>query len=151
MNFDLKLDSTGLTDCCPPSRVSRSYRLTSSAGGTSQVQRNIIGELLLGLYQGVPLTERGAGYFGVLPDRIVLFRRPIEHRAESRVDLEALVLTVVVFRKRWFERGPQEGRPADPAKIKLRNDVLPELEKASSPSPAISMPRSPCAASTGWT
>ena len=34
------------------------------------------GELLLGLYQGVPLTERGAGYFGVLPDRIVLFRRP---------------------------------------------------------------------------
>jgi hypothetical protein len=26
----------------------------------------------------------------------VLFRRPIEHRAESRIDLEALVLTVVV-------------------------------------------------------
>jgi len=30
------------------------------------------------------------------PPRLVLFRRPIEHRAESRVDLEALVLTVVV-------------------------------------------------------
>jgi predicted Zn-dependent protease with MMP-like domain len=29
------------------------------------------------------------------PPRLVLFRRPIEHRAESRVDLEALVLTVV--------------------------------------------------------
>src|SRR4029453_6521446 len=39
------------------------------------------GELLLGLYQGVPLTERGAGYFGVLPDRIVLFRRPLGARA----------------------------------------------------------------------
>ena len=45
------------------------------------------GELLLGLYQGVPLTERGAGYFGVLPDRIVLFRRPIEARARSDADL----------------------------------------------------------------
>jgi predicted Zn-dependent protease with MMP-like domain len=48
------------------------------------------GELLLGLYQGVPLTERGAGYFGVLPDRIVLFRRPIE------ADLAELVREVVI-------------------------------------------------------
>jgi predicted Zn-dependent protease with MMP-like domain len=30
------------------------------------------------------------------PARLVLFRRPIEHRAESRTDLEALVLTVLV-------------------------------------------------------
>jgi len=30
------------------------------------------------------------------PTRLVLFRRPIEHRAETRTDLEALVLTVVV-------------------------------------------------------
>ena len=30
------------------------------------------------------------------PPRLVLFRRPIEHRAETRADLEALVLTVVV-------------------------------------------------------
>jgi predicted Zn-dependent protease with MMP-like domain len=32
----------------------------------------------------------------VTPPRLVLYRRPIEHRAESRLDLEALVLTVVV-------------------------------------------------------
>ncbi len=32
------------------------------------------------------------------PPRLVLYRRPIEHRAESRLDLEALVLTVVVER-----------------------------------------------------
>ena len=32
----------------------------------------------------------------VTPPRLVLFRRPLEHRAESRADLEALVLTVVV-------------------------------------------------------
>jgi predicted Zn-dependent protease with MMP-like domain len=30
------------------------------------------------------------------PPRLVLFRRPIEHRCESRADLEAMVLTVVV-------------------------------------------------------
>ena len=33
---------------------------------------------LLGLYIGVPLTERGSNYFGVLPDRIALYRRSIE-------------------------------------------------------------------------
>ena len=33
---------------------------------------------------------------GATPTRLVLFRRPIEHRAESRADLEALLLTIVV-------------------------------------------------------
>ena len=33
----------------------------------------------------------------------------------------ALVLTAVVFRKRWFERGPQEGKAADPSKVKREN------------------------------
>lgn len=32
---------------------------------------------LLGLYQGVPLTSRGARYSGVLPDRIIIYRRAI--------------------------------------------------------------------------
>src|SRR5579863_9621521 len=32
---------------------------------------------LLGLYQGVPLTSRGASYAGVLPDRITIYRRAI--------------------------------------------------------------------------
>ncbi len=43
----------------------------------------------------VPLSSllRGSG---ARPTRLVLFRRPIEHRAETRSDLEALVLTVVV-------------------------------------------------------
>ncbi len=34
------------------------------------------GETLLGLYIGVPLTERGMDYFGELPDVIYIFRRP---------------------------------------------------------------------------
>lgn len=32
---------------------------------------------LLGVYDGVPLTERGDTYAGVLPDRITIFRNPI--------------------------------------------------------------------------
>jgi predicted Zn-dependent protease with MMP-like domain len=32
----------------------------------------------LGLYQGVPLTRRTSSYLFALPDRITLYRRPIE-------------------------------------------------------------------------
>jgi len=35
------------------------------------------GPVLLGLYHGVPLTERGASYAGVLPDMITIYRLPI--------------------------------------------------------------------------
>lgn len=31
---------------------------------------------LLGLYDGVPITERDSWYGGVLPDRIIIFRNP---------------------------------------------------------------------------
>jgi predicted Zn-dependent protease with MMP-like domain len=43
----------------------------------------------------VPLSSLIRGSGGK-PTRLVLFRRPIEHRSETRADLEALVLTVVV-------------------------------------------------------
>lgn len=36
------------------------------------------GAPLLGLYQGVPLTRRGSGYGGVLPDKITIYRGPLE-------------------------------------------------------------------------
>ena len=36
------------------------------------------GEHLLGLYHGVPLGNRGPYYAGVLPDKITIYRRPIE-------------------------------------------------------------------------
>ncbi len=34
------------------------------------------GEGILGIYEGVSLAERGLDYFGVLPDRIVIFMEP---------------------------------------------------------------------------
>ena len=42
------------------------------AGLTSRDKRS-----LLGLYHGVPLTQRGA-FYSALPDRITIFQRPIE-------------------------------------------------------------------------
>jgi predicted Zn-dependent protease with MMP-like domain len=36
------------------------------------------GEPLLGLYQGIPLTERTSNYSGVLPDKISIYRGPLE-------------------------------------------------------------------------
>ncbi len=33
---------------------------------------------LLGLYQGVPLTRRGSFYAGALPDKISIYRGPLE-------------------------------------------------------------------------
>jgi predicted Zn-dependent protease with MMP-like domain len=36
------------------------------------------GSRLLGLYQGVPLTARTSAYAGVAPDKITIYRRPLE-------------------------------------------------------------------------
>jgi predicted Zn-dependent protease with MMP-like domain len=36
------------------------------------------GKPLLGLYEGFPLTRRGSGYAGVAPDKITIYRRPLE-------------------------------------------------------------------------
>jgi predicted Zn-dependent protease with MMP-like domain len=35
------------------------------------------GEDMVGLYEGVPLTERGGGYAGELPDAITIFEGPL--------------------------------------------------------------------------
>lgn len=53
-------------------------------------------EGLLGLYHGIPLTDRGAGYFGVLPDRITLYQRNIERIARSARDLQQIVRRTVI-------------------------------------------------------
>jgi predicted Zn-dependent protease with MMP-like domain len=43
----------------------------------------------------VPLASLVRGQ-GTDPTRLVVFRRPIEHRCETRAELEAMVLTVLV-------------------------------------------------------
>lgn len=44
-------------------------------------------DTLLGLYEGIPLTERGWSESGVLPDKITLFQRPIEEASADEDDL----------------------------------------------------------------
>jgi predicted Zn-dependent protease with MMP-like domain len=51
---------------------------------------------VLGLYEGIPLTKRGSGYFGVLPDRITLFRTSIGREAFDEEDLKRVVGHTVV-------------------------------------------------------
>lgn len=53
------------------------------------------GSTLLGVYRGVPLTRRGAGYNMALPDRIVVFQRPLERLAADEEDLYDRVRRVV--------------------------------------------------------
>lgn len=52
-------------------------------------------EILLGLYEGVPRTERGFGE-GLLPDRITLYRRALEARARNQHELAEVVRDTVV-------------------------------------------------------
>jgi predicted Zn-dependent protease with MMP-like domain len=51
---------------------------------------------LLGLYDGVALTERYGDYGMVLPDRIFIYRRPLLDMCESEEQLEEEVRITVV-------------------------------------------------------
>jgi predicted Zn-dependent protease with MMP-like domain len=51
---------------------------------------------LLGLYHGVPLTERTSYYSAVLPDKITIFRLAICARCDSEEDVVDEVRTTVV-------------------------------------------------------
>jgi predicted Zn-dependent protease with MMP-like domain len=42
---------------------------------------------LLGLYQGIPLTRRSTAYAGVPPDKITIYRGPIERSAAGDPNL----------------------------------------------------------------
>lgn len=52
-------------------------------------------EVLLGLYEGVPRTDRD-GWLGALPDRITLYRRPLEARARTSAELRTIVTETLV-------------------------------------------------------
>lgn len=43
--------------------------------------------LLLGLYEGIPLTQRGNGYSFVLPDKITLFKHSILRVVRNEAEL----------------------------------------------------------------
>ena len=54
---------------------------------------------LLGLYQGVPITRRGIHYRNVMPDRILIYRKPILNKLNKnsqRPDIKKEVKRVVL-------------------------------------------------------
>ena len=56
-------------------------------------------ETLFGLYEGIPRTERGVEYGGlVMPDTITIFRLPIEEAARTPDDIPEIVANTV-----WHE------------------------------------------------
>jgi len=54
-----------------------------------QIRKQKLGhnKILLGLYEGIPLTARGNNYSGVLPDKISLFKIAIESLSNSKEQL----------------------------------------------------------------
>ena len=54
------------------------------------------GRRLLGLYYGVPLTQRGHSYSGMLPDTIHIYRFPIQRMCSTEEEVvEQVRITVV--------------------------------------------------------
>jgi predicted Zn-dependent protease with MMP-like domain len=53
-------------------------------------------DTLLGLYQGIPLTERTSSYGNALPDRILIFQGPHERDSEDEVDLVVAIAETLI-------------------------------------------------------
>lgn len=54
------------------------------------------GQTLFGLYEGVPLTNRTSGYNMVLPDKITIFRQPIEAHCRTDEQVRQVVRRTVL-------------------------------------------------------
>jgi len=50
---------------------------------------------LLGLYQGIPLTNRGIGYAGALPDKVTLYRSTLLGISRNETQLQANIAHTV--------------------------------------------------------
>ncbi len=50
---------------------------------------------LLGLYEGVPQTKRGRHYGMAVPDKITIFQKPVEAKAQSDKEIESEIQRVV--------------------------------------------------------
>jgi predicted Zn-dependent protease with MMP-like domain len=51
---------------------------------------------LLGFYHGVPQTRRTRHYELVLPDKITLYRRPIERRCRTEEEMREMIYHVLI-------------------------------------------------------
>lgn len=75
-------------DELPEKYVSRLENvLITYADEPDQIQRKKLklqgNQSLFGLYEGIPLTQRGNGYSGQLPDKITLFKLPLYYFSQG--------------------------------------------------------------------
>lgn len=72
-------------------------------------------QTLYGLYEGVPLTKRNAGYQFVLPDRITIFKLPMARNVQNLEELKVQVKHTL-----WHEIAHYYG---------LDHDMIHEIEE----------------------
>ena len=81
-------------------------------------------ETLLGLYHGIPLTERGEGYgnAGTMPDTITLYQKPIEGAArEDNMDVRDVVADTI-----WHEFAHHFGMDEGQVRSREQNRTHPK-------------------------
>jgi predicted Zn-dependent protease with MMP-like domain len=65
---------------------------------------------LFGLYHGIPLTERGSGYAGALPDKISIYRIPLEEDFGHDPDLLEDEIRITVLHEIAHHFGIEDDR-----------------------------------------
>lgn len=81
------------------------------------------GQLLLGLYEGIPRTQRGSSYSLVLPDKITIFKYPILSVSSFESDIYEHIKRTL-----WHEIAHHYG---------LNHDRIHELEERKRDSPLL--------------
>ncbi|MFH1620140.1 MAG: metallopeptidase family protein [bacterium] len=62
----------------------------------AQAQEKKFGKGVLGLYEGIPLADRGQAYSGAMPDKITIFKNNIEAVCSSENEIMREVKHVVM-------------------------------------------------------
>jgi predicted Zn-dependent protease with MMP-like domain len=68
---------------------------------------------LFGLYLGIPLTERGQSYAGVLPDKIAIYRIPLEEEFGDDAEVLEDEIRITVLHEIAHHFGIDEERLAE--------------------------------------
>lgn len=70
-------------------RLSNVSVIIENIPSAKQLEENGVenGEVLFGLYEGVPQTQRDSSYQFVLPDKITIFREPLLAHCETQEEL----------------------------------------------------------------
>jgi predicted Zn-dependent protease with MMP-like domain len=68
---------------------------------------------LFGLYFGIPLPDRDSGYAGALPDKIAIYRRPLEEEFGDEPDVLEDEIRITVLHEIAHHFGIDEDRLAE--------------------------------------